>query len=129
MTSFAGLTVIAGRVLAGLCLYVGLALAARLLGVNAGSQSPLVLLGAATFTWFAIFTLGYLFAAVGIWIGLAWGFVIAIGTTFTEIVLVMLGDPAVRLSPLDFIEALVVLILAIGLFAITQIRPLLRLHD
>jgi hypothetical protein len=127
--SLAKLAVIAGRVLAVLCLYIGLALAARLLGVGTGSQSPLLLLGGATFSWLAVFTLGYLFAAVGIWIGLTWGYVIAIGTTFTEIVLVILGDPAVRLSNGDFLMALFVLVLAAGLFVVIEIRPLLTLHD
>lgn len=129
MTSFANLAAIVGRVLAGLCLYVGLALAARLLGVGTGSQNPLLVLGVATFIWFAIFTLGYLFAAVGIWMGSAWGLVVAIGTTLTEIILAMLGEPAVRLSTLDFLLALVVLILAAGLFVVVEIRPLLTFHD
>jgi hypothetical protein len=129
MTSIAKIADVAVRVLAMLCLYIGLALAARLLGVGMGSRNPLDMLGIVAFTYLAIFTLGYLFAAVGIWIGSAWGFVVAIGTAFAEIILAMVGDLSVRLSTMDFLLALAVLIVAAGLFVAVEIRPFLSLHN
>lgn len=129
MPSFAKLAHVAGRLLAALCLYIGLALAARLLGVNTGSHSPLAAFGVTAFTYLGIFTLGYLFAAVGIWIGSAWGYVVTIGTALVELVLIVSGDTALGLSNLDFVLALVVLIVAAGLFVVIEIKPFSSLHD
>ncbi len=127
--TLAKFAMIAGRVLAALCLYVGLFMAAGLLGVHSGGQSPLLQLGPTAFTYLAIFTLGYLFAAVGIWIGSTWGYVVAVGTALAELVLAMLGDPAVKLSTVDFFAALIVLIVGAALFVLVEIRPFSSFHD
>ena len=129
MTTIAKFSRIAGQVLSGLCLYLGLALAARLLGVGGGSQSPVSLYGVTAFIWLGIFAVGYLFAAVGIWIRSAWGHVIAIGTAATAILNTLFGGGPASLPVLDFLLALVVFVLASGLFAIVEIRLFGSVND
>ena len=113
---------IAGRILALVCLYFGLSLAARLLGAGGGSVNPIALHGATAFTWLAIFATGYLFAAVGIWIGSAWGTVVAMGIALVEILIALFGAPAIRLPAIDFVMALFVLVIAAALFVVVEIR-------
>ena len=81
------------------------------------------------FTWLAVLTLGYLFAAVGVWMSAAWGLVVAIGTALCELVLAMMGDASVRLPMLDFFLALIVVVVAGGLFVVVEIKPFSSLHD
>ncbi|MBU1174471.1 MAG: hypothetical protein KKH72_03630 [Alphaproteobacteria bacterium] len=114
---------IAGRVLAVLCLYIGLTLSARLVGAGGGGQSPLAMYGITAFTWLAVFAIGYLFAAVGIWIGSTWGTVVALGIAVCQIVLAMFDIAAIRLPNVDFVLALVVFVLAGALFVIVEIKP------
>ena len=129
MTTIAKFSRIAGRVLSVLCLFMGLTLAARLLGVAGGSHSPIAMYGATAFTWLAIFTVGYLVAAVGVWIGSAWGYVLAIGTAASAVVMALFGGPDIRLPAMDFLLALLVLVLAAGLFAIVEIKLFGSVHD
>ena len=129
MTTIAKFSRIAGYVLSGLCLYLGLALAARLLGAGGGSQSPIAVYGVNAFIWLAIFTVGYLFAAVGIWIRSGWGHVIAIGTAAVAILNTLFGDGAASLPALDFLLALLVFVLAGGLFAIVEIKLFGSVND
>ena len=129
MTTIAKFSRIAGRVLSVLCLFMGLALAARLLGVGGGSRSPIAMYGVTAFIWLAVFAVGYLFAAVGIWIGSAWGHVLAIGTAACAIFLALFGGPDIRLPALDFLLALLVFVLAAGLFAIVEIKLFGSVHD
>lgn len=129
MTTLAKLADRSTRVVALVCLCVGFVSADRLLGISQGSRSPLDTMGIAAFTWLTIFTLGYFFSAVGIWIRSGWGLIVAIGTSLVELVLAMLGDPSVRLSGLEFLLVLLVLVLAGSIFVVVQIRPLLSVHD
>ncbi len=129
MTSIARLTVFGGRVLAAFCLYVGLELAARLLGAGGGSQSPIAVFGVAGFTWLTIFAVGYLFAAVGIWIGSNWGCVVATGTAGAELALTLMGNADIRLPSTDFLMTLVILIAAVGLCIFSHIGKAGAVHD
>ena len=129
MTTIAKFSRIAGQVLSALCLYLGLALAARLLGAGGGGQSPVVMYGVTAFTWMAIFSVGYLFAAVGIWIRSGWGHVIAIGTAAAAVLNTLFGESAASLPALDFLLALVVFVLAGGLFAIVEIKLFGSVND
>lgn len=121
--------VLVGRMLAIVCLFVGLSLASSLLGVRLGDNSPLAQLGMVAFTYLAGFTLGYLFAAVGIWIGSSWGLVVALATALVEIILAVIGDTAVRLSDVEFFIALMIFVVALALFAIKEIKLFSSLHD
>ncbi len=127
--SLATIGVIVARALSVVCLFVGLSLASSLLGVRSGINSPLAQLGLVAFTYLAVFTLGYLFAAVGIWIGSSWGLVVALGTALVEIILAVSGDSAVRLSEVEFFIALMVFVVALALFVIKEVRLFSSLHD
>ena len=127
--SLAKIGIIVGRVLAVVCLFVGLSLASSLLGVRSGGRSPLDQLGFVAFTYLAVFTIGYLFAAVGIWIGSSWGLVVAIGTALVEIIIALTGEASVRLSDIEFFIALTVFVVALALFAIKEVKLFSSLHD
>lgn len=79
------------RLMALVCLMIGLADGARLLGVHGGAASPIAELGATGFVLLAAFTLARLFAAVGLWIESSWGGVLLIGATLAELGLVVMG--------------------------------------
>lgn len=99
-------SVLAGRILKGIALIallLGLADAARLLGVGAGSVSPLSVLGPTGFTLLAIFCVSRLFAAVGLWIRASWGGVLLFGATLVELALYLTGNPDVVLDIPGFI--------------------------
>ncbi len=98
------------RIIALVTLLVGLADAARLLGVSAGSQSPLAVLGAGGFVYLATFSLARLFAAVGLWIHASWGAVLLIGATAAELGLFLFGSPHVELDAFGFALRLVLLV-------------------
>ena len=129
MTSLSSLTLIGGRVLGALCLYVGLMSAASLLGVHGGSQNPVAYYGPVAFTYLTVFSLGFLFAAVGIWIGSNWGSVVAILTALAEMAVALFGDVALELPAIDFMLALVVLIAGVGLFVLGHLGVFLPGND
>src|ERR1044071_5068069 len=80
------------RIVAIIALLLGLSDAARLLGIaGPGNVSPLTTLGAAGFTYLAIFAVARLFAAVGLWIQASWGAVLLIGATGMELAMYVMG--------------------------------------
>lgn len=115
------------RIVAIISLLVGLADAARLLGVSTGNVSPLQHLGQAGFVYLAIFCLARLFAAVGLWIGASWGAVLLFGATTAELLMFMFGNRDVQLNLFEFAVRLV-LVIAIGLLFALSLR-LRRAHD
>jgi hypothetical protein len=98
------------RIIALVALLLGLADAARLLGVTGGSQSPLSMLGTGGFVYLTIFCLARLFAAVGLWIRASWGAVLLVGATVAELGLVLMGSPHVQLDAFGFGLRLVLLL-------------------
>lgn len=98
------------RIVAIIALLLGLADAARLVGVNAGAVSPLATLGPAGFTYLAIFCLARLFAAVGLWIRASWGAALLIGATAAELALYVSGNPDIRMDAFGFALRLVLLV-------------------
>lgn len=115
------------RIVAIIALLLGLADAARLLGVSSGSESPLQSLGTAGFIYLAVFCLARLFSAVGLWIRASWGAVLLVGATAVELGLYLFGNPDVRLDALGFALRLVLLV-AISVIFVLSVR-LRRAHD
>lgn len=115
------------RIVAIIALTLGLADAARLLGVNAGSVSPLQTLGTAGFVYLAVFCLARLFAAVGLWIRASWGAVLLVGATVVEMVMYLMGNPDVRIDAIGFALRLV-LLAAISVIFFLSFR-MRRAHD
>lgn len=115
------------RVIALVALLLGLADAAVLLGVTGSSETPLATLGAAGFSYLAVFSLSLLFAAVGLWIGASWGAVLLVGSAGVEMLLYLMGNPDIRLDAVGFGVRLV-LIVAIALIFAFSLR-LRRAHD
>lgn len=115
------------RIVAIIALLLGLADAARLLGVSTGSVSPLATLGTAGFVYLAIFCLARLFAAVGLWIRASWGAVLLVAATAAELLLYLFGNPDVRLDAIGFALRLVLLI-AITVIFVLAVR-MRRAHD
>jgi hypothetical protein len=115
------------RIVAIVALLVGLADAARLLGVSSGEVSPLQQLGPAGFVYLAVFCLSRLFAAVGLWIGASWGAVLLFGATSAELVLYLIGNRDVQLNLFEFAIRLI-LVAAIALLFFFSLR-LRRAHD
>ncbi len=109
------------RIVAIIALLLGLADAARLVGVNSGAVSPLATLGPAGFTYLAIFCLARLFAAVGLWIRASWGAALLIGATAAELVLSLTGNPDVQMDVIGFALRLVLLI-AISVVLLLTLR-------
>lgn len=115
-------SVLAGRILKGIALIallLGLADAARLLGVGTGSVSPLTALGPTGFTLLAIFCLSRLFAAVGLWIRASWGGVLLVGATLVELVLYLAGNPNVTMDIPGFIIRVLLVAALAALFALS----------
>ncbi len=109
-------SVLAGRILKGIALVallLGLADAARLLGVGAGATSPLATLGPTGFALLAVFCVSRLFAAVGLWIGASWGGVLLLAATVAEIVLYVTGNPNLQMD----IPGFVIRVLLVGALA------------
>ena len=73
------------RIIAIIALLLGLADAARLLGVSTGAQSPITQLGPMGFSYLAAFSIARLFAAVGLWIRASWGAVLLVIATVVEL--------------------------------------------
>jgi hypothetical protein len=115
------------RIVAIIALLLGLADAARLLGVSSGSVSPLATLGTAGFIYLAIFCLARLFAAVGLWIRASWGAVLLVGATAVELGMYLMGNRDVHLDPIGFALRLVLLVAIVVVF-ILSIR-MRRAHD
>jgi len=115
------------RIVAIIALLLGLADAARLLGVSSGSVSPLATLGTAGFIYLAIFCLARLFAAVGLWIRASWGAVLLVGATAVELAMYLMGNPDIDLDPIGFALRLVLLV-AISVVFVLSIR-MRRAHD
>ena len=115
------------RIVAIIALLLGLADAARLLGVSSGSVSPLATLGTAGFIYLAIFCLARLFAAVGLWIRASWGAVLLVGATAVELGMYLMGNRDVHLDPIGFALRLVLLVAIIVVFVLA-IR-MRRAHD
>ncbi len=107
------------RIIAIVALLVGLADAARLLGVGSGSTSPLTVLGPTGFVLLAIFGASRLFAAVGLWIGASWGAVLLVGATTLELLLFLTGNPDIRLDLIGFGVRLVLVVSIVLLFLIS----------
>lgn len=115
------------RIVAIIALLLGLADAARLLGVSSGAVSPLQTLGTAGFVYLAIFCLARLFAAVGLWIRASWGAVMLVGATVVELVMYLMGNPDVRIDAIGFALRLV-LLAAISVIFVLSFR-MRRAHD
>lgn len=97
------------RIIAIIALVLGLADAARLLGVSTGAQSPITQLGAAGFAYLAVFCVARLFAAVGLWIRASWGAVLLAGATLVELVLYLVGVREIRIDAFGFALRLLIL--------------------
>ena len=115
------------RIVAIIALLLGLADAARLLGVASGPVSPLQTLGTAGFVYLAVFCLARLFAAVGLWIRASWGAVLLVGATAVELGLYLLGNADVRMDALAFALRLVLLVAILVIFVLSV--RLRRAHD
>jgi len=107
------------RIVAIIALLLGLADAARLLGVASGPESPLKTLGTAGFVYLAIFCLSRLFAAVGLWIRASWGAVLLVGATAVELGLYLFGNPDVRMDAIGFALRLVLLVAIVVIFVLS----------
>lgn len=110
------------RVLACLSLLLGLADAARLVGIGSGTASPIAAMGAQTFVLLAIFCLCRLFAAVGLWMGTRWGAILLGSALLIEIALHAAGSNWVSLTLTGFIFKLMLLLAIILLLATERVR-------
>lgn len=107
------------RIVAILALVLGLSDAARLLGINLGSESPIAAMGFTSFVFLAVFCLARLFAAVGLWIKASWGAVLLVGATALELGLYLSGNPDIRIGAIGFVMRLVLLAAIIIIFALS----------
>lgn len=99
-------SVLAGRILRGIALVallLGLADAARLLGVGSGPASPIATLGLAGFAILGVFSVSRLFAAVGLWIRASWGGVLLLAATVVELAMYVTGNPNLQMDVPGFI--------------------------
>ncbi|MBU1304713.1 MAG: hypothetical protein KKF33_04230 [Alphaproteobacteria bacterium] len=106
------------RIVAILCLLLGLSDAARLLGVNLGAVSPLATMGMTGFVYLGIFALARLFAAVGLWIKASWGAALLLGATGVELALYLLGSTDVTMSAVGFALRLVLLVSIVAILGL-----------
>ena len=107
------------RIVAILALVLGLSDAARLLGINLGSESPITAMGFTSFVFLAVFCLARLFAAVGLWIKASWGAVLLVGATALELGLYITGSPDIRIGAIGFVMRVVLLASIIIIFALS----------
>ncbi len=115
------------RIVAIVALLLGLADAARLLGVSSGAESPIAELGAAGFSYLAVFCLARLFAAVGLWIRASWGAVLLVGATLIELGLYLGGVRDIEIGAFGFaVRLLLVGSIAVLFFLNFRMR---RAHD
>ena len=117
------------RIVAIISLMLGLNDAARLLGVNLGSVSPIATMGMTGFVYLAIFALARLFAAVGLWIKASWGAVLLVGATAVELALHLLGNPDVRMSAFGFAVRIVLLASILIIFVLSVRHSRARAAD
>jgi len=115
------------RIIAIVALLLGLADAARLLGVSSGAESPIALLGPAGFVYLAVFCLARLFAAVGLWIRASWGAVLLVGATVVELALYLFGVRDVQMGAFGFAIRLLLVGSVLVLFFLSF--RLRRAHD
>jgi hypothetical protein len=106
------------RVVAMVALLVGLADAARLVGVMSGPQSPIALLGPVGFAYLATFCLARLFSAVGIWIGASWGSVLLVGSTVLELVIAITDAGDVSLDIIGYILRILMILAILAVFVL-----------
>lgn len=116
------------RLIAIVCLFVGLLDAARLLGVSAGEVSPMTSLGAQGFIFLALFTTGRLFAAVGLWIESSWGGVILVSVTVAELVVVLFGG-ILSLPLIDLLVRILLLLALLSYLGVHHLRHRRASHD
>lgn len=107
------------RIVAIIALLLGLNDASRLLGVTTGAASPFDTLGAAGFTYLAVFALARLFAAVGLWIRASWGAVLLVAATAIELGMYVMGNRDIQMSMLGFAVRLVLLASIILVFVLS----------
>ncbi|AEQ51151.1 hypothetical protein [Pelagibacterium halotolerans] len=117
------------RILALLSLFIGLGDAARLLGLGAGSASPILTIGTMGFILLSALTLMRLFAAVGLWIQSSWGAIILAASLAIELAFYLLGSNWVSLGLWGFIFKLGVMLATFGLLAIAQLSVRRQLAD
>ena len=117
------------RILALLSLFIGLGDAARLLGLGAGTASPIATIGTMGFVLLSALTLMRLFAAVGLWIQSSWGAVVLAASLVIEIGFYLTGSNWVSLSLWSFIFKLGVMLATFGLLAIAQLWAQRQLAD
>jgi len=116
------------RIIAIIALLLGLADAARLLGVSTGAQSPLTQLGTVGFAYLACFSIARLFAAVGLWIRASWGAVLLAGATVIELALYFAGVREVRMDAVGFAIRLL-LVGGLGVLFFLNFRMRRSAHD
>lgn len=112
------------RVLALVCLIVGLLDAGRLLGVHTGSRNPVEILGGIGFVYLTVFALARLFCAVGLWLNSSWGAVVLVGAAVIELALVLFGNPNVSVSGGGILVRIFLLIGGVGVLAFVQIKAI-----
>ncbi len=106
------------RVISIVTLMMGLADAARLVGLGDGDRSPLAILGVAGFTWLAIFCVAHLCASVGLWIKASWGAVTLVGACLIALILTVSGNPHFSVDLWGALLRVVIIIVLGGLMAL-----------
>jgi hypothetical protein len=115
------------RIIAIIALLLGLADAARLLGVSTGAESPITQLGTMGFSYLTVFCIAKLFSAVGLWIRASWGAVLLIIATVIELGMYFAGVPEMSIDAIGFaIRLLLVGSVAALFFLSFRLR---RAHD
>lgn len=117
------------RVIAIISLLLGLNDAARLLGVNLGTRSPVEIMGVSAFVYSGIFSMARVFAGVGLWLKASWGAVLLIAATTTELSMYLVGHPDVRLSGFGFAVRCVLLVSIIALSGLALRQRMARNAD
>jgi hypothetical protein len=115
------------RVIAMLALMMGLADAARLVGLGDGDRSPLAILGVTGFTWLGVFCVTHLCASVGLWIKASWGAVTLVGACLMALILTVSGSPDFRVDLWGALLRVVIIVVLGGLMAL-NLRARLQ-HD
>ncbi len=117
------------RILALVCLVIGLGDAGRLLGVSGGSGNPIEAIGVTGFILLAIFAIARLFAGVGLWINSSWGGVLLVGATGAELALYFWGSPYVDLSTPGLAVRIALLVGILGFLGVRALRIRQHVHD
>lgn len=117
------------RILALVCLVIGLSDAARLLGVSGGGAGPLQAMGTTGFVLLAIFAVSRLFAGVGLWINSSWGGVLLVGATLAELGLYFSGSPYVDIGMPGLSVRIALLLGILGFLGVRTLRARRHVHD